>query len=548
MDYDDLVKLLYRQPKYTAAQVLEMYPPRSLPEGAKVTRFAPSPTGFVHFGGLLPTRIDERLAHQSDGVFFLRIEDTDQKRFVEGAEQNLIETYKYFNITFDEGAVAGGDSGAYGPYRQSQRKDIYQAFTIELIKKGTAYPCFCTEEELEQIRTEQETLGVDPGYYGKWAKWRDADIADIEAQLKAGVPFVIRFRCEGNAQNKIKFTDLVKGELELTENDKDHVLLKSDGIPTYHFAHAVDDQLMGTTHVVRDESWLPSLPFHLQLFKALGFKPPKFIHCSQLMKMEGDSKKKLSKRDKDASLADYKQKGYAPETITEYVMTLLNSNYEEWRTANPEKDFTEFPFSIKKMSPSGSLFDSDKLNDVSKNTISRMSSQKVYEGIVGWAEEFDGEFCALLKTDPAYAQEILNIGRGGKKPRKDLTFWSEAKDYMSFFYDALFTPDYNGLSVLNTDDAIGILSEYSNIYSEGCDQQSWFNQIRALSEKYGYAPDTKLYKENPESFKGHVGDVSSLIRVALTGRTSSPDMFEVMRIMGAKKVQSRIDKALKQLK
>lgn len=543
MDYECLANLLYPNPKYTVEEIENMYPKRELPEGAKVTRFAPSPTGFVHFGSLLPTRVCERLSHQSGGVFFLRIEDTDNKRKVEGAVENLINTYNYFKISFDEGAGIEKETGDFGPYRQSERGDIYQAYAIKLIKEGKAYPCFCTEEELEKIRNEQESINADPGYYGKWAIYRDADIETVKQKLNEGLPFVIRFRSEGNIENKIKFTDLVKGNIEITENAIDHVLLKSDGIPTYHFAHAVDDHLMGTTHVVRGEEWLPSLPFHVQLFKALEFKLPKYLHISQLMKLENGSKKKLSKRDKEASVSDYQKNGYAPECITEYVMTLLNSNYEEWRMANPDKSYEEFPFSIKKMSASGSLFDADKLIDICKNTVSRMTANEVYEKLSSWAKDYDPEFGKLLEKDPEYAEAILNIGRGGKKPRKDIAIWSEAKDYMGFFYDELFTPDYSGLDSYDKGDVKKVFELYKDIYNEADDQTAWFDRIKALASELGYAPETKMYKADPDSYKGHVGDISGILRVAVTGKTNSPDMFAVMQILGKEKILARLVRA-----
>ncbi len=536
----DLANLLYPHTAYTPEELEIRYPERQLPEGAKVTRFAPSPTGFVHFGGLLPTRISERLAHQSGGVFILRIEDTDQKRKVEGAEENLLETYNYFGIQFDEGVPIDAANGAYGPYRQSARREIYATFAKKLVQEGKAYPCFCTEEELSAIREEQETKGVDPGYYGTWAVWRNATDEQVKEKLDAGVPFVIRFKSEGDPEHKMKFTDLVKGDVEITENHIDHVLLKSDGIPTYHFAHAVDDHLMRVTHVVRGEEWLPSLPFHIQLFKALGFKLPKYLHCSQLMKMEGDSKKKLSKRDKAAALADYKKEGYAPVCITEYIMTLLNSNYEEWRTANPDKPFSDFPFAIKKLSASGSLFDYDKLDDIARTTVSRMSADEVYEALTDWAKEYDPAFATLLTRDAAYTKSILAIGRGGKKPRKDITKWSGVKDYAGFFFDELFAPDYSSLT---DEDVNAILDRYAEIYDENADQTAWFDTIKAMATEFGYAAETKAYKADPDAYKGHVGDISNILRVAVTGRTASPDMYAVMQILGRERVLARLTAA-----
>ena len=541
MDFNYLADLLYPGVTKTPEEVEAAFPKRELPEGAKVTRFAPSPTGFVHFGGLFPTRVSERLAHQSGGVLFLRIEDTDSKREVEGAEENLIETLAYYGVKFDEGAVAGGrDNGAYGPYRQSERAEIYQAFAKKLIRDGMAYPCFCTEDELNAIRAEQEDLKADPGYYGKWAVWRDAPIEKIEEKLKEGAPFVLRLKSQGSVDRKIKFTDLVKGDIEITENDKDHVLLKSDGIPTYHFAHAVDDHLMGTTHVVRGEEWLPSLPFHIQLFNALGFKLPKFLHISQLTKLdENGSKKKLSKRDAGVDMRFYKEKGYCPEAVVEYVMTLLNSNYEEWRLANPDKDYTEFPFSIKKMSASGCLFDFDKLNDVAKNTVARMTADEVYTKVLDWASEYDRDFYEKLSADPSYAKEILAIGRGGKKPRKDITIWSEVKDYMGFFYDDYYAVTDAYPENVPENERVKILSDYAESYSSDDDNNAWFEKVKAIAEKYGYTSDMKAYKADPSQFKGSVTDVSNLIRIAITGRANSPDLCTICKLLGDERVRAR---------
>lgn len=542
MDNNYLAELLYPDITETPEDVEARFPRRQLPEGAKVTRFAPSPTGFVHFGGLFPTRVSERLAHQSGGILYLRIEDTDSKREVEGAEENLIDTLAYYGVKFDEGAVAGGkDNGIYGPYRQSERREIYQAFAKELVRGGKAYPCFCSEEELDAARREQEELKVDPGYYGKWAVWRDAPIEKIEEKLKNGEKFVLRLKSTGSVERKIKFTDLIKGELEVTENDKDHVLLKSDGIPTYHFAHAVDDHLMGTTHVVRGEEWLPSLPFHIELFRALGFKLPKYLHISQLMKLdENGNKKKLSKRDAGVDMRFYKEKGYSPKAVVEYVMTLLNSNYEEWRAANPDKSYDEFPFSIKKMSASGCLFDFDKLNDVSKNTVARMSADEVYTSVLEWAKEYDAEFAEKLSRDPEYSRRILAIGRGGAKPRKDITIWSEVKDYMGFFFDEYFELRDPLPEGFDRSEVRDILNEYRNIYNDADTQDEWFDRIKSLAAAHGFAPETKLYKKNSEEYKGHVGDISMFLRIAVTGRTSSPDMYAVMNILGKDKICKRL--------
>ena len=543
MDYNYLADLLYPNITTLPADIEARYPQRQLPEGAKVTRFAPSPTGFVHFGSLFPTRVSERLAHQSGGVFYLRIEDTDSKREVEGAVDNLLEVYKYYQIEFDESI----QKGTYGPYIQSQRVEIYQTFAKELVRNGKAYPCFCTEDELSQIREDQKSQKLTTGYYGKWAKYRDADISVIEQKLKDGVPFVLRFRSEGNSENKIKFTDLVKGDLEITENDIDHVLLKSDGIPTYHLAHAVDDHLMQTTHVVRGEEWLPSLPFHLQLFRAFGYKMPKYLHISLLMNNDNGAKKKLSKRDEASSVETYKALGYPVDSITEYFMTLLNSNYEEWRTANLNKPFTDFPFSMKKMSASGCLLDFDKLNDVSKNTISRMQADDVYQQVIDWAQIYDTEFADVLKADKDYSVKILSIGRGGNKPRKDITMWSDVKPYISLFYDKYFTIEADYPENFDKADIRMSLEKFIQTYDINDEQQTWFNKIKEIAGELGFAAETKAYKQNPQDYKGHVGDISMFIRIAVTGRLNSPDMYEVMRILGKDKIIERIKAGIDKL-
>ncbi|MBR6514139.1 MAG: glutamate--tRNA ligase [Clostridia bacterium] len=547
MDYNALSELLYPNITTTIEEIEARFPERDLPEGAKVTRFAPSPTGFVHFGSLFPTMVGERLAHQSGGVFYLRIEDTDAKREVEGADIDIINSYASYGIFFDEGISLDGEKGVYGPYRQSKRADIYQTYAKKLVAEGKAYPCFCTEEELTAIREEQEAIKANPGYYGKWAKYRDCDLETIKEKLAAGMPFVLRFRSEGSIENKIKFTDLIKGAIEITENDIDHVLLKSDGIPTYHFAHAVDDHLMKTTHVVRGEEWLPSLPFHVQLFRALGFKIPKYLHISQLMKMEGGSKKKLSKRDLGAGLSFYVAEGYPAKSVKEYVMTLLNSNFEEWRNANPKADINDFQFSIKKMSASGSLFDFDKLNDVSKNTIAHMTADEVYDEIVKWAKEFDTELYELFTRDADYAKRILSIGRGTAKPRKDLCIWKDVKPYVGLFYDELYKKEADYPESFDKEDIKTSLTMFAEGYDKNDDANEWFAKMKVIAENLGFAPETKLYKKNPEEYKGHVGDISMFVRIALTGKTNSPDMYEVMNILGEERSINRIKNAIKEI-
>ena len=540
MDYNVLAELLFPQVTETCEEVHARFPKREVPEGAVVTRMAPSPTGFVHLGNLVQGMISERMAHQSNGVLFLRVEDTDAKREVPGAVEVLINSLKHYSINFDEGATIEGDNGAYGPYRQRQRASIYHVFAKKLVSEGKAYPCFCTEEELTAMREQQEAAKENFGYYGKYAIWRDRSIEDIQAQLSAGNPWVLRFRSEGSIANQFKFDDLVKGKLTITENDIDNVLLKSDGIPTYHFAHAVDDELMHTTHVVRGDEWLPSLPFHIQLFKALGFKLPKYVHIGPLMKMDGNSKRKLSKRkDPELALTYYKGEGFPVQAMREYLMTVLNSNFEDWRKANPDAAIESFKFSPKKLNPAGSLFDYAKLVDVSKNVISRMDAETVCTLLVEWAEEFDADFAKLLTADADYAKQILAIGRGGKKPRKDLATWKEAKPYMGFFYDELlekpvFDEKFDA-SLIKT-----VLEKYLASFDAADDATVWFNKVKAITEEIGFTTDMKAYKADPTAFPGTVADVSTFLRQAITGKTNSPDLYTVTRILGYEHTCERV--------
>ena len=547
MDYQALAALLFPDVAETPESLEEKYPPRQLPEGAVVTRMAPSPTGFVHLGNLVQGLTAERMAHQSGGVLFLRVEDTDAKREVPGAVEVLINTLKHYGIHFDEGATMDGDNGAYGPYRQRQRADIYHVYAKKLVSEGMAYPCFCTEEQLAAMREQQEANKETTGYYGKYAMWRDRSLEDIQAQLDAGNPWVLRFRSTGSIENQFKFDDLVKGKLTITENDIDHVLLKSDGIPTYHFAHAVDDHLMRTTHVVRGDEWLPTLPFHIQLFKALGFKLPKYVHIGPLMKMDGTSKRKLSKRkDPELALTYYKAEGFPVEAVYEYIMTLLNSNFEDWRRANPDAPADTFKFSPKKLNPAGSLFDYAKLTDVSKNVISRMDAEKVYTLLNEWAQEFDPDFGAKLTADPDYAKRILAIGRGGKKPRKDLAVWKDAKPYMGFFYDEyLQQPEFDAR--FDKTVIVDVLNRFLNSYNPADDSGTWFDKVKGITTDIGFTTDMKAYKANPDAFAGTVTDVSTMIRLAVTGQVNSPDLYTVMQILGQDRTLQRIRNAIASL-
>ena len=540
MDYQALADLLFPNVTETPAEVQARFPQRQLPEGAVVTRMAPSPTGFVHLGNLVQGMISERMAHQSGGVLFLRVEDTDAKREVPGAVEVLINSLEHYSIKFDEGATIDGDAGLYCPYRQRQRAAIYHVFAKQLVSEGKAYPCFCTEEELNAMREQQETNKENFGYYGKYAIWRDRSIEEVQAQIAAGNPWVLRFKSEGSIENQFKFDDLVKGKLTITENDVDNVLLKSDGIPTYHFAHAVDDQLMRTTHVVRGDEWLPSLPFHIQLFKALGFKLPKYVHIGPLMKMDGNSKRKLSKRkDPELALTFYKAEGFPVSAMREYLMTVLNSNFEDWRRANADAPIEEFKFSPKKLNPAGSLFDYAKLVDVSKNVISRMDAETVYALLTEWANEFDPDFGAKLSADPQLATQILAIGRGGKKPRKDLATWKDAKDYMGFFYDAyLQTPVFD--EKFDKATVIDALNRFLEKFNISDDSAAWFEMVKTITTDMGFTTDMKAYKADPTAFPGTVADVSTFIRQAVTGKTNSPDLYTVMQILGYDRTVERI--------
>ena len=552
MDYQKLAALLFPNVTETPADVEAKFPPRNLPEGAKVTRFAPSPTGFVHFGGLFPSTIGERLAHQSGGVFYLRIEDTDAKREVDGAAEGLIRTLAHYGVCFDEGAVIGEDGkicdkGIYGPYKQSQRGPIYHVFAKQLVSEGKAYPVFTTKEELEALNAVDKKAEIKAKDWHedqteqreKMLAARNITLEDVEANLAAGNPFVLRLLADGDPDKKTPFTDLVKGKLEIPENDEDFVLLKSDGIPTYHFAHAVDDHLMGTTHVIRGEEWLPSLSKHIMLFRYLGFKLPKYLHIAQIMRLdENGNKKKLSKRDMGANMDDYSRMGYAPACVCEYIMTLLNSNYEEWHMQNADKPYTDFPFNIKKMSTSGCLFDFNKLNDVSKNVISRMTAKEVTEQVTAWALEYDPAFGEKLARDPAFTETIFAIGRGGKKPRKDLATWSDAKPYMGFFFDYVQEDQYE--EKFDKADIKSALEKFLLTFDMTDDMNAWFEKVKEVAREIGYADDMKAYKASPEEYRGSIADVSMFLRVAVTGKMNAPDLYTVMQILGKDETARRI--------
>ena len=521
-----------------------MYPSRDLPEDARVTRIAPSPTGYLHLGTLF-TSLVNRTAVNGNGVFFTRIEDTDKKREVEGGIADIIDGLNYFGIKIDEGYISGTEeTGAYGPYKQSLRADIYKAYVKDLIKRGLAYPCFCTEDELAATREEQNALKVRTGYHGKWARHRDITYEEAKALIDEGKPFVIRLRSQGDEEKRITFTDGIKGKIEMPENDEDFVLLKSDGIPTYHFAHAVDDHLMHTTHVIRGDEWISSVPKHIELFRVLGFKAPKYAHVSPIMKTENGAKRKISKRkDPEAAVRYFIEQGYDADSVIEYLMTVASSDFEDWRRANPTADRTAFTLNLKKMSVSGALFDGDKLLDVSKRVVSGMSSEQVVSKLCDWAKEFDGEFYTLLTQDTEYSKRVFAIDRDCAKPRKDIAKWNDAKDYCSYMYDELYTPDYTMPERLDTKDCVTILREYIKTYSPTEDKNEWFQQIKDICPAAGFAADTKEYKQNPDAYRGNPGDASTIIRIALTGRQQTPDLCSIMNVLGYERCISRLSAA-----
>ncbi len=546
-DNEKLAELLFPDITLTPQQYEERYPARNLPDGARVTRFAPSPTGFLHIGGLFAAMTARLTAKATGGVFFLRIEDTDKKREITDGVTEIVKGLSAFGITPDEG-ITGFDveNGAYGPYQQSKRREIYQCFAKELVRKGLAYPCFCTEADLTALRERQEAQSVNKGYYGKWAACRNLTFEAQSHAVEAGRPYTLRLRSPGDESRRITFDDLVKGKIEMPENTQDIVLLKTDGIPTYHFAHAVDDHLMRTTHVVRGDEWIASVPVHLQLFKCCGFKPVKYAHIAPIMKEENGGKRKLSKRkDPEAAVSYYIEQGYPKESVIEYLLTLANSNFEDWRRANKDAPQSDFPFNLKKMSASGALFDLQKLNDVSKNVISLMTADEVYQAATTWAQQYDEVLYRLFTADEAFAKGIFRIDRGTAKPRKDIAKWSEVRDFVTYFYDALYTPDYTLPDNLTPAAAAEILRAYLNVYDHTDGKDAWFARIKELCAPLGYTPDVKEYKKDPQAFRGHVGDVSTVIRIAVSSRRNTPDLHAIMQLLGEEKVISRMRAALK---
>ena len=552
MDYKDLADLIFPDAR-DVSYYEEKYPRRELKEGAIVTRFAPSPTGFVHIGGLYQSLIAKKIAKQTDGIFFLRIEDTDQKREIENAVEGIINALADFGLEADEGMInASEEKGMYGPYKQSLRKDIYQAYAKKLIQEGKAYPCFCTAEDLDEMRGKQEKAKVRPGYYGVWSKCRNLSVEEMIEKINSGENYIIRLKSPGREDKKIKHHDLIKGNIDFPENDQDVVIIKADGLPTYHFAHAIDDYLMGTTHVIRGDEWLSSVPLHLQLFQVLGVKAPKYAHIAPIMKEDNGGKRKLSKRkDAEAAVSYYKEVGIPKEAIMEYLLNIANSNFEGWRKGNKDKSIDEFELSLKKMSVSGALFDMVKLLDISKIVISKYTAEDVYKEVVEWAKEYDKELFNVLTTNKEYSLKVLGIERGNIKPRKDIAKWEDIKEGIRYMYNDLFYSDnieYIFPKFNNKSEVEEVLNSYINeYYNPEDDKNTWFNKMKDLAEKMGYAREVKLYKQEPEKYPGHVGDISMYIRVALTGRQNTPDIYEIMEILGVDEIRRRFDRCIEKI-
>lgn len=548
-DNERMAELLLPDITKTPDYYEDLYKPRNLPEGARVTRIAPSPTGYLHLGTLFAALVNRITATSTGGVFYTRIEDTDKKREIKGGIEDIIDGLNRFGITIDEGFISGEvQKGEYGPYKQSERAEIYKTYAKQLIKQGLAYPCFCTAEDLDAVRKVQEENKVRTGYHGEWAKHRNITFNEAKALIESGKPYVVRLKSPGSEENKIVFDDCIKGKIEMPENDEDFVILKSDGIPTYHFAHAVDDHLMRTTHVLRGDEWISSVPKHLQLFKLLDFKPPKYGHISPIMKLDGGAKRKISKRkDPEAAVHFFAEQGYEAESVIEYLMTVAASDFEDWRRANPEKSYKDFKFNLKKMSVSGALFDGDKLNDVSKTCVSRLSGEEVYNKLTAWAKEFDGEFYTLLTRDGDYTKAMLSIDRDVPKPRKDIAKWNETKDYFSYFFNELYSNELVLPENISPCDAKEFLKRYKTVYNVSDDRQQWFDKIKSIAPEIGFAAETKQYKAEPEKYKGHAGDLSTVLRITVTGRRNTPDLCSIMKVLGYDTCIARIEKAINTL-
>ena len=532
--------------KHTWQEYEEMYKERNLKEGAIVTRYAPSPTGLPHMGNLFQCFVSKRFARQTDGIFFIRIEDTDTQRTVENGVSNILNILKDFDISFDEGMIDDNNEvGNYGPYIQSKRKDIYWAYAKKLIEEDKAYPSFITKEELDEIRKKQEKSKQRLGYYGRWAKDRFIPKEEAVKRINNGEKYVIRLKSPGDFYNTITINDLIKGKIEMPENDIDEIIIKNDGLPTYHFAHAIDDHLMHTTHVIRGDEWISSTNKHIQFFQVLGFKPPKYAHIAPLLKDDNGTKRKLSKRlDPEAGLIYYHNQGIPVEAVMLYLATIANSNFEEWLNCNPNGKIEDFKFEFKKMGSSGGAsYDIEKLLNISKNYISRLTKDEVYDNVLSYSNEFDKEFYDLLVKYEDYSKSIFNIEREQKKPRKDYSKYSDIKTQVWYMYDELWNKEnkkYDFQNINDKEEIQNILKVYiEEYYDENDDKDTWFNKLKELSDKLGYASEVKEYKNNPEKYKGHVGDISMVLRVALTTKSMTPDLYEIMKLLGKDRIKDR---------
>lgn len=550
----ELAQILFPHVTITPADLFQQYPPRPLPSEARVTRFAPSPTGFVHIGSLMTALVDSRVAHQSGGVYFLRIEDTDKKREQDRSVEQIVQNLNAFDLTPDEGIVQTEPLvvvGAYGPYTQSERTELYEVFIKDMVGRGFAYPCFCSEEELTQLRKEQEAQGVKPGYYGEWAKWRDATLEQVTAQIDQGTRPVIRIRAPYPNEDRVRFRDVIKGDLDLPANDQDTVLLKSNNLPTYHFAHVVDDTLMYVTTIIRGEEWLPSTPLHMQIFEFLGVPLPDFAHIAPIAKMEGSSKRKLSKRkDPEANMAYYADVGYPARAVIEYLLNLANSGFYDWQKANPDTPYSEFPFRLEDMGVASPLFDMVKLNDISKDVVASYSATQVYEYALPWAEQYDPRLARILTFDPAYTIAVFNVERETPAPRKDIVNWSDIERACGFYFDDLYEESvaHDGYPMPPFDPAdIRAILDHVRAFDPSVPKDKWLDDMRSLAARRGFAPNAKTFKKDPDAFKGHFGDVMMVVRVALTGRTNTPDLYEILQTYGKPRIERRLARTLERV-
>jgi glutamyl-tRNA synthetase len=541
--YAQMADLLFPHVKMCVQDVIDMYPPRKLPADAMVTRLAPSPTGELHVGTLYAAFLSYRLAKQSGGVFYIRLDDTDQKREVDGASGRISMELHRFGIAYEEGFFhESSEFGEYGPYSQSRRKDIYHVFAKGLVSEGKAYPCFCSEDVLNEIRAEQKQQGADIGYYGNWAIHRRIELDEIKREMDLGKKFTLRFRSPGDMNQKVCFDDLFKGSISMPENIQDVVLLKSDGLPTYHFAHVIDDFLMHTTHVLRGDEWLSSYPIHRQLFDALGWEPPVYGHLAPIMKKEGASKRKFSKRkDKDGHAAYYRALGIPPLALREYYMRLINSTYEDWRRANPLLPLEAYTIDLHNLGNSGPVFDMEKLNDIAKDVIATMDADSVFEALKAWAKEYDPAFHEVLSHDQPYALKVLGIGRGIAKPRKDISKWSDVHSLLGYCWDAFFMVDPSLFS--HNVHEIALLQTYAKEYETELTKDDWYTHLKTMGGRLGYASDKKVFAQDPTAYTGTLADAASILRFALTGREKSPDLYDIMHVMGQKRVSDRLTQA-----